>query len=143
VLIRVPYTRKLADEAYEIGGPQARDSYLNIEKIVNLAVKIGVDAVHPGFGFLAENPMFAECLDEEDIVFIGPNAHCLRVLGDKIEAKKIAHKLDIPILSGDLEPVSDPHIAALQAEKLGFPVLIKQLLAVAVKGCAGFMKNQI
>ncbi|MDP3533422.1 MAG: biotin carboxylase N-terminal domain-containing protein [Alphaproteobacteria bacterium] len=125
---------ELADEAYEIGGPQARDSYLNIEKIVNLAVKIGVDAVHPGFGFLAENPMFAECLDEEDIVFIGPNAHCLRVLGDKIEAKKIAHKLNIPILSGDLEPVSDPMIAALQAEKLGFPVLIKAVAGGGGKG---------
>lgn len=125
---------ELADEAYEIGGPQARDSYLNIEKIVNLAVKIGVDAVHPGFGFLAENPLFAECLDEEDIVFIGPSVHCLRVLGDKIEAKKMAHKLNIPILSGDLEPVSDPALAALQAEKLGFPVLIKAVAGGGGKG---------
>lgn len=125
---------ELADEAYEIGGPQARDSYLHIEKIVALAKKIGVDAVHPGFGFLAENADFAERLVQENIVFIGPNAHCLRILGDKIEAKKMAHHLNIPILSGDLEPVSDPHTASLQAEKLGFPVLIKAVAGGGGKG---------
>jgi propionyl-CoA carboxylase alpha chain len=125
---------ELADEAYEIGPAPARDSYLHIEKIVELALKLKVDAVHPGFGFLAENPVFAEKLQEKGIIFIGPNPRNLKLLGDKIEAKKIAHKLNIPILSGDLEPVQDYSTALIQSEKLGFPVLIKAVAGGGGKG---------
>ena len=84
---------KLADESVCIGPPPARDSYLNIPAIVAACEITGADAVHPGYGFLAENARFAEILDEHDIVFIGPKAEHIRMMGDKIEAKRTAERL--------------------------------------------------
>lgn len=123
-----------ADEAYLIGPASAAESYLNIDKIIEVAKAHNVEAIHPGYGFLAENPEFVRRLEAEKITFIGPSATCIQKLGDKIEAKKVAQKVGVPILSGDLEPATTPKQAETQALKLGFPVLIKAVAGGGGKG---------
>ena len=91
---------KLADESVCIGPPPARDSYLNIPAIVAACEITGADAVHPGYGFLAENARFADILEEHEIAFIGPKAEHIRIMGDKIEAKRTAARLGIPCVPG-------------------------------------------
>ena len=91
---------KLADESVCIGPPPARDSYLNIPAIVAACEITGADAVHPGYGFLAENARFADILDEHEITFIGPKAEHIRLMGDKIEAKRTAERLGTPVCPG-------------------------------------------
>lgn len=125
---------EMADEAYLIGPAPAAESYLNIDKIIKLAKAHKVDAIHPGYGFLAENPEFVRRLEAEKITFIGPSAECIQRLGDKIEAKKVAQTVGVPILSGDLEPAATPLQASEQALKLGFPVLIKAVAGGGGKG---------
>lgn len=124
----------MADEAYPIGPAPAAESYLNIDKIIEVAKAHQVDAVHPGYGFLAENPEFVRRLEAEKITFMGPPAECIQRLGDKIEAKKVAQKMNVPILSGDLEPAATAEQAKEQALKLGFPVLIKAVAGGGGKG---------
>ena len=91
---------KLADESVCIGPPPARDSYLNIPALLSACEITGADAIHPGYGFLSENARFAEILAEHDIGFIGPKAEHIRIMGDKIEAKKTARALGIPCVPG-------------------------------------------
>ena len=91
---------KLADESVCIGPPPARDSYLNVPAIVAACEITGADAVHPGYGFLSENARFAEIFQEHEIKFIGPKAEHIRVMGDKIEAKRTAARLGIPCVPG-------------------------------------------
>ena len=91
---------RLADESVCIGAPPAKDSYLNIPAIVAACEITGADAVHPGYGFLAENARFAEILEEHDITFIGPTAEHVRLMGDKIQAKEAAIELGIPVVPG-------------------------------------------
>ena len=91
---------KLADESVCIGPPHARDSYLNIPAIVAACEITGADAVHPGYGFLSENARFADILEEHEIAFIGPKAEHIRLMGDKIEAKRTAARLGNPMRSG-------------------------------------------
>ena len=91
---------RLADESVCIGGPPSKDSYLNIPAIVAACEITGADAVHPGYGFLAENARFAEILEEHDITFIGPTAEHVRLMGDKIRAKEAAIELGIPVVPG-------------------------------------------
>ncbi len=98
---------RLADESVCIGPPQAKDSYLNIPAIVAACEITGADAVHPGYGFLAENARFAEILEEHKITFIGPTAEHVRLMGDKIKAKETAKSLGIPVVPGSDGPVSD------------------------------------
>tara|TARA_B000000437_G_scaffold155106_1_gene113574 strand:- start:2689 stop:3852 length:1164 start_codon:yes stop_codon:yes gene_type:complete len=98
---------------------------LDIEAIVEAAKEVGADAVHPGYGFLAENPIFAERLEEEGITFIGPSADVLRLLGDKIAARDAMVKSGIPVAMGSDGPISDPEEAAIQAAEIGYPVIIK------------------
>src|ERR1700753_55030 len=116
---------KLPDESVCIGPPPARDSYLNIPAIVAACEITGADAVHPGYGFLAENARFAEILDEHDIAFIGPKAEHIRMMGDKIEAKRTAKRLGIPCVPGSDGGVSDDDEAHRIAADIGFPVLVK------------------
>ena len=116
---------RLADEAIHIARDDPLASYLDIEAIVAAAKEVGADAVHPGYGFLAENPIFAERLAEEGITFIGPSPEVLRVLGDKITARETMSKAGLPIASGSPGPVSDPKEAATIADDIGFPVIIK------------------
>ena len=95
---------RLADESVCIGPPQSRDSYLNIHQIVAACEITGADAIHPGYGFLSENAKFAEILEAHNITFIGPTAEHIRIMGDKIEAKKTAERLGIPVVPGSEAP---------------------------------------
>ena len=103
----------------------AKDSYLNIPAIVAACEITGADAVHPGYGFLAENARFAEILEEHDITFIGPTAEHVRVMGDKIEAKRTARALGIPVVPGSDGPIDDMKEARSIARDMGYPVLVK------------------
>jgi acetyl-CoA carboxylase, biotin carboxylase subunit len=116
---------KLADESVCIGPPPARDSYLNIPAIVAACEITGADAVHPGYGFLSENARFAEILDEHEIVFIGPKAEHIRLMGDKIEAKRTAERLGIPCVPGSKGGVTDDEEALKVADEIGYPVIVK------------------
>ena len=116
---------RLADESVCIGAPPANDSYLNIPAIVAACEITGADAVHPGYGFLAENARFAEILEEHDITFIGPTAEHVRVMGDKIEAKRTARALGIPVVPGSDGPIDDMKEARSIARDMGYPVLVK------------------
>ncbi|HXG78353.1 MAG TPA: acetyl-CoA carboxylase biotin carboxylase subunit [Methyloceanibacter sp.] len=115
---------RLADESVCIGAAPAKESYLNIPAIVAACEITGADAVHPGYGFLAENPRFAEILEEHDITFIGPSAEHVRLMGDKILAKEAARSLGIPVVPGS-GPLNDIEEALTFAREIGFPVLIK------------------
>ena len=116
---------RLADESVCIGPPPSRDSYLNIHQIVAACEITGADAVHPGYGFLSENAKFAEILEAHNITFIGPTAHHISIMGDKIEAKRTAAKLGIPVVPGSDGGVSDPAEAKRIAAEIGYPVIIK------------------
>ncbi|WP_294646495.1 acetyl-CoA carboxylase biotin carboxylase subunit [uncultured Aureimonas sp.] len=116
---------RLADESVCIGPPPARDSYLNIPQILAACEISGADAVHPGYGFLSENARFADILEAHNIAFIGPTAEHIRVMGDKIEAKRTAKALGIPVVPGSAGAVTDDGEAMRVAEEIGFPVLVK------------------
>ena len=116
---------RLADESVCIGPPPARDSYLNIPAIVSACEITGAEAVHPGYGFLSENAKFAEILTEHGIKFIGPSAEHIRIMGDKIEAKRTAKELGIPVVPGSDGGVSEVGDAKRIAKDIGYPVIIK------------------
>jgi acetyl-CoA carboxylase, biotin carboxylase subunit len=116
---------KLADESVCIGPPPARDSYLNIPSLLAACEITGADAVHPGYGFLSENARFAEILGEHDITFIGPRAEHIRIMGDKIEAKRTAVRLGIPCVPGSPGAVNDDSEVLRIAGDIGYPVLVK------------------
>ena len=116
---------RLADESVCIGPPPAKDSYLNIPALLAACEITGADAVHPGYGFLSENARFAEILAEHGIGFIGPTAQHIRIMGDKIEAKRTAKALGIPVVPGSDGGVSSDKDALEIARKIGFPVLVK------------------
>jgi acetyl-CoA carboxylase biotin carboxylase subunit len=116
---------KLADESVCIGPPAAKDSYLNIPAIVSACEITGAEAVHPGYGFLSENAKFAEILTEHNIKFIGPSADNIRTMGDKIEAKRTAKALGIPVVPGSEGGVSAIEDARKVARDIGYPVIIK------------------
>ncbi|WP_185985125.1 acetyl-CoA carboxylase biotin carboxylase subunit [Aureimonas mangrovi] len=116
---------RLADESVCIGPPPARDSYLNIPQILAACEISGADAVHPGYGFLSENARFAEICEAHNVTFIGPTAEHIRQMGDKIEAKRTAERLGIPVVPGSPGAVTDDSEALRIARDIGFPVLIK------------------
>ncbi len=116
---------RLADESVCIGPPPARQSYLNIPQLLAACEITGADAVHPGYGFLAENARFAEILAAHGIAFIGPSAEHIRMMGDKIEAKRTIKRLGIPVVPGSEGPVTDDEAARASAAEIGFPVIIK------------------
>jgi len=116
---------KLADESVCIGPPAAKDSYLNIPAIVSACEITGAEAVHPGYGFLSENAKFAEILGEHGIKFIGPSPENIRTMGDKIEAKRTAKALGIPVVPGSEGGVADVATARKVAKYIGYPVIIK------------------
>jgi acetyl-CoA carboxylase, biotin carboxylase subunit len=116
---------RLADESVCIGPPSARESYLNIPQILAACEITGADAVHPGYGFLSENARFAEILEAHNIAFIGPSAEHIRIMGDKIEAKRTAQRLGIPVVPGSEGAVSNEIAARKVAADIGYPVLIK------------------
>lgn len=125
---------RFADESVCIGPPSAKDSYLNIPAILAACEITGADAVHPGYGFLSENARFAEILAEHGLHFIGPKAEHIRTMGDKIEAKRTAKRLGIPVVPGSDGGVTDDNEAARVANEIGFPVLIKAAAGGGGKG---------
>ncbi|MCW5691430.1 MAG: acetyl-CoA carboxylase biotin carboxylase subunit [Pseudolabrys sp.] len=125
---------RFADESVCIGPPAAKDSYLNIPAILAACEITGADAVHPGYGFLSENARFAEILADHGLHFIGPKAEHIRIMGDKIEAKRTAKRLGIPVVPGSDGGVSDDAEAARVAKEIGFPVLIKAAAGGGGKG---------
>jgi acetyl-CoA carboxylase biotin carboxylase subunit len=116
---------RLADESVCIGPPTARDSYLNIPALLAACEITGADAVHPGYGFLSENARFAEILEEHNVHFIGPKPSHIRMMGDKIEAKRTATRLGIPVVPGSEGGVASDQEAIAVARSIGFPVLVK------------------
>jgi len=116
---------RLADESVCIGPPPSKDSYLNVPALLAACEITGADAVHPGYGFLSENARFAEILADHNLHFIGPKAEHIRLMGDKIEAKKTAIKLGIPVVPGSDGGVGPDDDAMAIARKIGFPVLVK------------------
>jgi acetyl-CoA carboxylase biotin carboxylase subunit len=116
---------RLADESVCIGPPPARESYLNIPAILSAAQITGADAIHPGLGFLAENPGFAEMVEEHGFTFIGPSVEHIRMMGDKVAAKRAAVELGIPVVPGSEGAIESPDHATAEARRIGYPVLIK------------------
>ena len=116
---------RLADEAIEIGPPQAAKSYLNVEAVLKAARESGADAIHPGYGFLSENAGFAEAVEAAGLVFIGPTAATIRTMGDKAAAKAAALAAGVPVVPGSDGVLSDLGAAAEVANGIGFPVMIK------------------
>ncbi len=123
---------RLADEAVCIGPPSATDSYLNIPNIISAAEISGADAVHPGYGFLSENAQFAEIVEAHDLIFVGPKPEHIRIMGDKVEAKRTAGALGLPLVPGSDGAIEDVAEAKRLAAEIGYPVLIK-----AVSGGGG------
>lgn len=116
---------RLADESVCIGPPPARESYLNIPAIVSACEITGAEAVHPGYGFLSESARFAEILTEHGIKFIGPRAEHIRIMGDKIEAKRTAKELGIPVVPGSEGGILHIEDAKRIASEIGYPLLVK------------------
>jgi propionyl-CoA carboxylase alpha chain len=125
---------RLADEAVPVGPPPAIESYLRIERIVEAARRTGAQAIHPGYGFLSENAAFAEALEAEGIGFIGPPAAAIRLMGDKIAAKRLAIEAGVSTVPGHAEPIRDAAEAAPIAAKIGYPVMIKAAAGGGGKG---------
>jgi len=116
---------RLADHAICIGPPPATDSYLNVAAIISAAEVSGADAIHPGYGFLSENAKFAEIVEAHDITWIGPKPEHIRTMGDKVEAKRTAGKLGLPLVPGSDGAIGNIKEAAKIADKIGYPVIIK------------------
>src|SRR3989304_843546 len=123
----------MADEAYPIGPPAPGESYLVIEKIIDVIKRSGAEAVHPGYGFLSENNSFAETCEKEGIVFIGPTPEAIRLMGDKITARRIAQEAKVLLVPGSEGAVSDVE-AEVIAKRIGYPIMVKASAGGGGKG---------
>lgn len=124
-----------ADEAYRVGTPgEPLRAYLDIDGIVNMAKRHGIDAIHPGYGFLSENPRLAQACLDAGIIFVGPRVEVLAMLGDKLAARKLARAANVPVLSGSDEPVRDKSEARKLAKRLGYPVIVKASMGGGGRG---------
>ncbi len=125
---------RCADEAYLIGPSAAKESYLVIDKIIDAARKSGAEAIHPGYGFLAENPRFAERCEKEKIKLIGPSAHAMRTMGSKTLARKTVQAAGVPVVPGTVEPIATEEEVFKVAREIGFPVMLKATAGGGGKG---------
>jgi len=128
-----PHVR-FADEAVHIGNSPSSESYLNMDKIVEAALKTKSQAIHPGYGFLSENAVFAQLVADNGITFIGPNPHAIKVMGNKLEAKEAVKGYNIPMVPGIEESITDISLARKVSEQIGFPILIKASAGGGGKG---------
>ena len=135
-----PHVR-YADEAYPIGPPPAQESYLRGERIIRVALETGAQAVHPGYGFLAESPSFARACGEAGLVFVGPRPETIELLGDKTGARRLARRLRLPLLPGTERPLDDEGLLEA-AERIGYPVLLKARAGGGGLGIRGARSRQ-
>ncbi len=125
---------RMADEAYHIGPSVASQSYLNIPVLLDVAKRSGAQAVHPGYGFLSENPEFAKACHEAGLIFVGPSSDAMVAMGEKTAARRTAKAADVPIVPGAMTDVEDDASAAQIAEQLGYPILLKAAAGGGGKG---------
>ena len=125
---------QLADQSVCIGPNNPKDSYLNMGRILSATIASGATAIHPGFGFLSENPKFAKMCEECNIVFIGPKADIIQKLGDKSEARKTMEEAGVPVVPGNSEPIFETEKASEIAESIGYPVIVKAVAGGGGKG---------
>lgn len=125
---------QLADEAYEVGPPSPRESYLHIPRIMEIARKAKVDAIHPGYGFLSENPAFARAVSEGEMVLLGPPAESMVLSGDKVRARQVALEVGVPVVPGSPTAIQRSQEAHRYASETGFPVLLKAAMGGGGKG---------
>lgn len=130
---RAPYVA-LADEAYLLGPAPARASYLDIERIIEVAREAGVDAIHPGYGFLAENADFARAVDAAGLVFIGPSPTAIEAMGDKLSARQVALDAGVPVVPGTADPVRSVDEALTFGDEHGYPVAVKAMFGGGGRG---------
>jgi acetyl-CoA carboxylase, biotin carboxylase subunit len=125
---------RYADEAYHIGPPPASESYLSIDTIIDVAKRSGAEAIHPGYGFLAENPRFAERCEKEGIRLIGPSAHAMRIMGSKTLARKTVRAAGVPVVPGTVDPIDRDEDVFRVAKEIGFPLMLKATAGGGGKG---------
>jgi len=125
---------RAADEAVLLGPAPPRESYLRIDRLIEVARETGAEAVHPGYGFLAENAGFAARCEEERLVFVGPPSKAMRAMGDKLSARRAMEKAKVPFVPGTVEPLADARAAAAAAERFGYPVALKAAAGGGGKG---------
>jgi acetyl-CoA carboxylase, biotin carboxylase subunit len=125
---------RFADEAYHIGPAPSSESYLRMDKIIDVAKKSGADAIHPGYGFLSENEDFAALVKKEGLIFVGPSAESMEIMGSKLAAKEAVSKFNVPLVPGTSTPITDIDEAKAIAEKIGYPILIKASAGGGGKG---------
>jgi propionyl-CoA carboxylase alpha chain len=116
---------RMADEAYCIGGPLSKDSYLQMQRILDVAKKTGAQAIHPGYGFLSENPEFVDLVESNGIAFIGPSSAPMHCMGNKIDSKRVAKDANCHVIPGFEGEVADAETAVKLAKDIGYPVMIK------------------
>jgi acetyl-CoA carboxylase biotin carboxylase subunit len=125
---------RMADEAVLIGPAPSRESYLRIDRVMDAVRRSGADAVHPGYGFLAENAAFARACEEAGIVFIGPRSETIALMGEKTSARRLAVEAGVPVVPGTLQPVDDLDALRREADRIGFPVMLKAAAGGGGKG---------
>jgi acetyl-CoA carboxylase, biotin carboxylase subunit len=125
---------RLADEAYAIGPAPSRESYLRIDKLMEVAKKSGCDALHPGYGFLAENPALPRACAETGLTFIGPSAEAMEAMGSKTAGKQLARRAEVPTVPGTSDPVENPDEAQALARSMGYPIVLKAIAGGGGKG---------
>ncbi len=125
---------RFADEAYCIGPAPSSESYLRMDKIIDVAKQSGADAIHPGYGFLSENEDFADLVKKEGLKFVGPSGDSMRIMGSKLAAKEAVAKFNVPLVPGTSTPINDVAEAKSIAKKIGYPILIKASAGGGGKG---------
>lgn len=132
---------RLANEAYGIGPASSRESYLRIDKLMEVARRSGCDAVHPGYGFLAENAAFARACSEAGLTFIGPPAEAMEALGSKTAGRQLARRSEVPMVPGANSPIETPEDAQALAQNMGYPVLLKAVSGGGGKGMRAVIRD--
>ena len=133
---------QMADEAILLGGPLSSESYLDIKKIINACKKTGAKYVHPGWGFLSENAKFAQALEKEGIIFVGPSPDAMKLMGDKIRSKKLAKSAGVSTVPGDNSVLADVAEAESVAKKIGYPIMLKASAGGGGKGIRVVYKKE-
>jgi acetyl-CoA carboxylase, biotin carboxylase subunit len=125
---------RLADEAYLLGPAPSRESYLHIDRVLEIARRSGADAIHPGYGFLAENAVFARACEDAGLTFIGPRSETIALMGEKTSARRLAVEAGVPVVPGTLQPVTDAATLEAEAARIGFPLMLKAAAGGGGKG---------